>query len=1239
MLEYSRTKSFVALRLCAMIILLAGFASCLGLDKCYAGQEPAKVAIIADGGLQNLSDLLSVELSKDAEICLLDRAALDKVFNEHKISLENYGGSPFELGKLVGADGLIIIKKFKFDGKELAVSRLVAVNSGVILGTSFQPLPVQNPSEWLQGSMVRFKPLLSKLNVPPKDTVRFSILNIRAPVDTPELKVLERELTQSLSFSLMQEKGIFVLERWKTDKLAWEKDLKTDEDNPFWTGSYLLDGGIEIAEKDTVQVKLRLRKPGADEIYLEESGKKGNLIELSEKIKAGLLKELGKEPQKIFWDTKAEADQYLKEAKWALENGLYEESIEAADAAKALGGASPEQAFTRIKASGGRLFKDLQFEEWNFMLGGRRTPSVEDPGKYIDALLYGTEINIFLFRQSENETLPFRRDSVSLLRMAAAVLHSACLKGLHKRPEYQDRLASLRRFAMDLFKLDASIKDNNKFANNQQYAYWLFFSYMGFLTDNGARMRNAFQEAANCADPARREMILECLRSRIRDVPVAVSWEGDLDAEAARHMVVDFISALINSKKDADKVNGLLLASTIPGLGPISGDVTEKTMELLWSKRDKISADGPTPEGYEVLANFASFQDLRENGDDADRYAGFLVKYLDYYMEEFRKGRKLDWKFLYWLSSGITSRRTPENSFLKINLALKGNYEDILARLEKFKSENQDLFLTSKDFYPNATYEEMKKIFKGTKESGGLYTYADKVEGRFISFADCCAKGDKPGNLKSFGTSGGAAYAIFDIRRNSASKSAEGQMLVEIKEDMSVKSHLLPDEAAVFGKASGPGQSQFNGSGIACGPDGRIFCINPGGQVWVYNPAGDRWKLFHKSDRLFKCALISGGHLYLAFGADDRQIDNLLNNMPGDNRKAEREKLSALKGTGSGIIRISLADGSEALFASSRRKPAQNPLDDRPSYSVNKIMEDPDGNIHVLIEKDYLKSFYVCNTASGEWRLEFKPDRTVSCLKNGAYAIRLRFNRGPGGSELQKIREIVRLSWDGASGDSVSAAKPVFSFKESGNSDMSFTGESAILEDGRFYTFWEHDYFGEFINHNNAPKYSNGVYLGIFSDKAERETVAPVALCSKDEDGWFIKADLDEVEMTEGFFWVPGRKYEVKDGKTAAIADGVWRIFKKDIADYLAGKLEAPTITGKTGATRIESLAEATPIEIVSSTSGAVLRYTVDGSNPDGKSPVYTGPITVKPGTTVKAKAFKDGHIPSDTTMKTFARE
>jgi len=79
------------------------------------------------------------------------------------------------------------------------------------------------------------------------------------------------------------------------------------------------------------------------------------------------------------------------------------------------------------------------------------------------------------------------------------------------------------------------------------------------------------------------------------------------------------------------------------------------------------------------------------------------------------------------------------------------------------------------------------------------------------------------------------------------------------------------------------------------------------------------------------------------------------------------------------------------------------------------------------------------------------------------------------------------------------------------------------------------------------------------------------------------------------------------------------------------GTVATPTITPAGGAH-----ASAPLVAITTTTSGATVRYTLDGTTPTGASPVYAYPFLVPATTTVKAKAFKAGYTASATASTTY---
>lgn len=59
-------------------------------------------------------------------------------------------------------------------------------------------------------------------------------------------------------------------------------------------------------------------------------------------------------------------------------------------------------------------------------------------------------------------------------------------------------------------------------------------------------------------------------------------------------------------------------------------------------------------------------------------------------------------------------------------------------------------------------------------------------------------------------------------------------------------------------------------------------------------------------------------------------------------------------------------------------------------------------------------------------------------------------------------------------------------------------------------------------------------------------------------------------------------------------------------------------------------------VTITCATTDATIRYTIDGSEPNATSPIYTGPITVDKTSTIKAYASKTGYNDSGVATATY---
>jgi hypothetical protein len=77
--------------------------------------------------------------------------------------------------------------------------------------------------------------------------------------------------------------------------------------------------------------------------------------------------------------------------------------------------------------------------------------------------------------------------------------------------------------------------------------------------------------------------------------------------------------------------------------------------------------------------------------------------------------------------------------------------------------------------------------------------------------------------------------------------------------------------------------------------------------------------------------------------------------------------------------------------------------------------------------------------------------------------------------------------------------------------------------------------------------------------------------------------------------------------------------------------LETPVMSMKAG-----KYAGPVSVAITHPLGNVTLRYTLDGSQPDKSSPLYSGPIDITTTKTLKARAYADGFLPSKTEVKTY---
>jgi len=413
------------------------FAGCLS-----AGGDTVRLAILSEAPtLAPVADLLTATFSTNRQVVLVERDQLDRVLREQAGTAAG-GRDVVRLGQLLGADGLLVLQLTPRGADEVLTCRLVAVKPGVGLVMEVAPWPLEKTLDWCQRIVPRFEPFFPKLQVARQDAIPVSVLNLRSAVRGRENQARERELTLRLIHRLTRERDLFVLERQHLHEALFEQQLQPEEESAFWTGRYLLDGVLDRDGFDpqrlSLHARLVLAQGAVTEIDLAGSRQDpaGVIDALADKVLAALHRQ----PGAAAWQPAGEARQYLDEAKWALRWSLWPEAQAASESAWALGLRIPEVAALRLRAYG-QAVMDIDDSSGNLFLPAVPDPAALRPARRAAELFFQDTVVVLTNGSATN--YEWFELGVHTLRRAASTL-DGFYHGADSRPGNEEALAALR---------------------------------------------------------------------------------------------------------------------------------------------------------------------------------------------------------------------------------------------------------------------------------------------------------------------------------------------------------------------------------------------------------------------------------------------------------------------------------------------------------------------------------------------------------------------------------------------------------------------------------------------------------------------------------------------------------------------------------------------------------------------------------------------------------------------------
>jgi TolB-like protein len=593
---------------------------------------PVRLAIVPETtGAGTVADVLTAEFSKNSQVHLLERAEIERVYHEQELSAANR--DDLKLGRLLGADGLLLLGTSTAGPEQSLNVRLIAVKPGVVLVAESFSWPVKNLTDWAPSMAEHLAAFLPKLAVSATDAIPISVVNFRSSLQSAATQETEQQLKLLTIERLSREPQLFVLERQRMQLLSEEKELKSDE-SAFWDGSYLLEGTVDqngySAATMTINARLTPPKGGAPLLF-EVSGSRTNLAEVVNRLAAKITGLLKVNPAVQEWNAGDEAERYFAEANWAMRWELYPEAQATAESAWALGRRNAETAALRIRAYSQSvpLEPPIATQAPENLFGREITILAVPDASHFRPLNRGMELYCqdagYILDGTNGPNAEGFTMGLQLLRRTAGLLESYYYAA-EMRAGHEEQLADLRERMRDML----TVLDEHPFSGTNQFPSWNDppEDYQWLKWEEGGICFNQPEEAL--------PMLRRLLEAGYRpdDLPRLVGWSWE-SRKRIPGLTRQFVVEICSDTNPAVRLEGLYLA-VVQAPHDAAGSLEEREQELLsalWENRQWLYRNTANMALVDRLKNvlrhkYEAFKWHPNAYFDREPFAGFRQKLL-----------------------------------------------------------------------------------------------------------------------------------------------------------------------------------------------------------------------------------------------------------------------------------------------------------------------------------------------------------------------------------------------------------------------------------------------------------------------------------------------------------------------------------------------------------------------------------------------------------------------------------
>ncbi len=931
-----------------------------------AWAQNARLAVIAtDKALDPIADVLTVGLSKESGVTLLERGEINRILGEQRLAASG-GSNCVRLGQLLRTDGVIVLRRARVQQQELLVADLVSVGLGLRLDVSAERFPVDNLDTWISTIKGRFGPLFPKLGVPPREAIPVSLLNLRAAVMTTEAKVLERSLSFLLAERLVRQPQVFVLERQHLGALEMDKEFIAGTEPPEWAiARFVVDGEIvqNGLEPDKIVLRIKIEPPQHQSpTVFTVAGSQRQLAQLVDETAARIIASIGRPMRESQWQPQEEAQRFCREAVSAERIGLDEEALAAGEASHALGYRSEELIALVVRQSCRKAFSGrgglsegydrAQVDEATLDIGLVQH-ALELAG---DQMTDGSELKVLLKPVHISGWTKGGPEPEVLLTAARIIRYylETDRYDTH-RPELETLRTTLRA---TVEKLEAQQKtmDGYNF-------YGFLASYAPYLYDDPRQVIDCYRRVLRHQFPggdsfsiyatarvrhylaeARDKPQLFGIHDLSQRTPWLVNW-GHYSPQALKQVWEAFLNELSGSGNVNDRLDALLLRLYCVDDEAARDLIKKQIRESIWEQRQAIANDKFT---YAI-----AMQLLYAIGGNDE---AFRFKLLDFF---FKEANFYDWQILergfIWINVGEWGFKNTElkSALLKSMDAyadrMKGRGDFQAAEFAKYR---QRLLPVAPEATGNGSARALRLWKCWLPDlSGEPVGHPHVFCIRKIIYRDpyvwVLGKKRSPGTNEPW-------LKLFQVDPRTFAASSLDVPLTDVSE-----------QSSAFDM-----DSDFDVS-----PE--YLFVTTHGKLLRYDRARRAWSSTEVPPSDFPALTVLGDALYYAF--------------PGHMGRW------GMAQPASGIIRIHPQSLEQEILASSRRKQSATLLDDVPAYKVPSLFLGPGGALHAVVNFDDLKVFRY-GEAARDWTRVLADELEGNKGRFGLLAF-----PGEGGALLQRL--------------------------------------------------------------------------------------------------------------------------------------------------------------------------------------------------------------------------------------------